>query len=357
LDGNTIALDAAMNEKKILLFWEGLPACALITKKIAEEFGENLTFISTKPDVPFEKLEEKIGKKIIWLSHPNEIWLRKDEFLDHQVIIHTGWCWKKWLMFDKFMKKNGATICVSVDNRFKLNLRQLIGAFYYRLFLKSIFDLAFVPGESGIKLMKFLGMNKNKIFTGLYGCDENIFFNKVEFSERKNQFIFVGQIIHRKGIDILIKSFQNYKKNNGKWSLRIIGSKSWDDQFGIIDNNIKYSPFLQPEEIALEMSNSKCFVLPSREDHWATVVHEATRCGLPLLLTKTVGAFEDLLEQDKNGFLIQKNNSSSLEQLMHNIELLDNENKLHHFHNKSLELSKKFGIDSYSKSFHKIVSH
>ncbi|BBH54045.1 glycosyltransferase [Fluviispira sanaruensis] len=343
-------------EIKVLLFWEGLPACALITKKIVEDFGENLTFIATKPDVPFEKLEEKIGKNIIWLSHPNEIWIRKDEFLDHEIIIHTGWCWKKWLKFDKYMKKSGAKICVSVDNRFKLNFRQFIGAFYFRLFLRPIFDHVFVPGESGIKLMKFLGMKKNAIFTGLYGCDENIFFNKKIFSERKSQFIFVGQLIHRKGIDILIKSFQNYKQNNGKWSLRIIGGKSWDNQYGFLDKNIIYSPFLQPEEISIEMSNSKCFVLPSRDDHWATVVHEATRCGLPLLLSRAVGAHEDLLEQGKNGFLVHKNIPNILEQLMHKIESLDNENKLYHFHNKSLELSKKFGIDSYSKSFHRIVN-
>jgi glycosyltransferase involved in cell wall biosynthesis len=344
-----------VKEKKILLFWEGLPSCALITKKVVSIYGDNLVFIATKPNVPFESFEESIGKKIIWLEHPNDIWHKKDEFTDIDLIIHTGWCWKGWLKFDKLMKKNGTKVCVSVDNRFKFNIRQIIGFFYYRVFFKEVFDFAFVPGNSAFNLMRFLGVANNNIFKGLYGCDEGIFFNKVNFSKRKNQFIFVGQLIHRKGIDILLKAFKEYKSSKGSWGLKIIGSIGWNSEFGNLPDEIEYSKFLQPNELSSEMNNSKCFIFPSRDDHWATVVHEATCCGLPIILTKTVGAYEDLLIEGKNGFLMKNNNSTNLAKLMLEIELLDLNKKLYSFHEKSLEVSKLFGTEAYTKSFNKIV--
>ena len=47
------------------------------------------------------------------------------------------------------------------------------------------------------------------------------------------------------------------------------------------------------------------FVLLSRREPWGIVVNEAAACGLPLVLTDTVGAAADLLVPGENGELVQ----------------------------------------------------
>ena len=50
------------------------------------------------------------------------------------------------------------------------------------------------------------------------------------------------------------------------------------------------------------------FVLPSREDTYAAVVHEAACLGLPLLVSKYAGASEALVEDGVNGYRLDPKN-------------------------------------------------
>lgn len=46
------------------------------------------------------------------------------------------------------------------------------------------------------------------------------------------------------------------------------------------------------------------FALLSRSEPWGVVVNEAAACGLPLVLSDAVGAAHDLVEEDRNGFVV-----------------------------------------------------
>ena len=54
------------------------------------------------------------------------------------------------------------------------------------------------------------------------------------------------------------------------------------------------------KDLAREYASARVAVLPSLEDHWGVVVHEAALCGCALLLSSEVGAAEDLYSR-KNG--------------------------------------------------------
>ena len=53
------------------------------------------------------------------------------------------------------------------------------------------------------------------------------------------------------------------------------------------------------------MSESKVFLLISREDHWGTVVCEAAACGMNLITSKTVGATIDIVRNNINGIVLE----------------------------------------------------
>lgn len=290
-------------KKKInlLIFWEGLPACSLLLKellKAKENFS--LTILATKAAVPFEGLEELMGHGIVYLDNPNQIWEEKDKYSNQDIVIHTGWRYKGWLKFDKWIKeKNGAKVVVVVDNSFKFDLRQVVGALYYRLFLRNIFDGCFVPGREGQKLMNFLGHPKKHIYTGNYGAYSKIYHDTRPINERKNEFLYVGSLNTRKSIDLLTEAFQRYKEMGGKWDLRILGDgelKYLAEDCGAIVEGFK-----QPNEVASRMNEAKVFILASRMDHWGTVVCEAAACGMLLMTSPKVGSSVDIIRQGVNG--------------------------------------------------------
>lgn len=198
---------------KPIIFWEGFPVCGLLLKKVADELKENLIITATRPAVSFGNLENILGHKIIWLDDANDIWKRREEFNDRNLIIHTGWVHKGWRKYDAHMKKRtGAKTVAMVDNRFRGDLRQILGAVYFRLFFKKYFDATFVPGKSGRKLMKFLGMHSSRIYSPNYGAYEGIYKETKTITKREKEFLFVGQLINRKGVNVLLEAFDAYRR-------------------------------------------------------------------------------------------------------------------------------------------------
>ncbi|HSJ00866.1 MAG TPA: glycosyltransferase family 4 protein, partial [Verrucomicrobium sp.] len=62
--------------------------------------------------------------------------------------------------------------------------------------------------------------------------------------------------------------------------------------------------FLSGAAIRDALNSADAFVLPTRQDTYAAVVHEAACLGLPLLVSKHAGAAEALVQSGKNGFVI-----------------------------------------------------
>ena len=100
-----------------------------------------------------------------------------------------------------------------------------------------------------------------------------------------------------------------FAKVAGGWELELYGSGPLRDELNRTieqseqSNNrtIHLHDFLQPEELAAKYREARIFCLPSLEEHWGLVVHEAALSGCALLLSNRVGAAEDLLEEGVNG--------------------------------------------------------
>lgn len=340
------------HEIKPLLFWEGFPACGLLLRKVVETYP-NIIIVSTPSEVPFANLEEELGANIHWLDKPNDIWEQKELFSDRNFVIHTGWNHKGWLKYGSYVKKiNNAKVVVVVDNRFKANFRQLIGAIYFRLFLKKKFDAAFVPGREGKKLLKFLGANKNAIYTGNYGAYENIYFETKPIGDRNDEFLFVGQLINRKGVDVMLNAFKQYKDAGGTWGLRILGDGQLKDE--CVGEGIICEGFSQPTEVSKKMNNAKVLVLVSRDEHWGTVVCEAAACGMSLITTSNVGASADIVLDSLNGIELSKLSVDNLKKAFFYYEkidkkLLDNASEV------SKGIAKGYDSTAYLTSFNKMA--
>jgi glycosyltransferase involved in cell wall biosynthesis len=337
-----------------LIFWEGFPPCGLLTKQLLYHYGHDLKLLGSHASEPFRDLEHLLGSEIHWLNDPNQIWDLRENFSDRNLVIHTGWNHSGWLKFDRWIKRRGAKVVVVVDNRWKRSLRQIVGAIWFRAWLRRHFDAVFVPGASALRLMRFLGMPEDRIFTGSYGAYEEIYQPGLPLSERRPEFLFVGQLSYRKGVDILLEAFHRYRREGGRWSLRILGAGLLVEKCK--GDGIIYEGFGQANLVAQRMAESRCLILPSRDDHWGTVVCEAMACGTPAIASRWVGATEDLIKNGVNGFVFNEMSASSLALCMSQIskwsatEFLEAEKH-------AIEIAKRYNSSSYRSAHLAIVSH
>ena len=318
----------------------------------------NLVIISTNyPGKKYYKENTDFFKSIKWIDK-NKLYDWNDLKLEcPDILFQAGWTVKPFNYLGKITRKinKNCKIILTADNSYKKNnIRQYLGKYYFYFFLKRKFDFVWVPGKSGKKLMLNFGMNENNIFTGLYSSLIQIYKNKTPANNRKKQFLFVGQFIKRKNIEILIKAFDNLRlKKKGDWKLILVGSGDLDFK-SQPHKNIKVISYSTPSKLLKLYNESLFFVLPPLEDHWPLVVHEASLCGCFLLLSDRVGNINEFAN-NKNSIIFNPKSEYSIKNSLQKAMFLTKD-KLN-FANKTSELlGKKTNYDNSYRQFVKIIN-
>ena len=123
-------------------------------------------------------------------------------------------------------------------------------------------------------------------------------------------FAYLGQLIRRKGLDLLIEAAARLKRDgHANFRLRFIGGgdESWLRECiarSQLEGHCELTGFLTGASIREALGTSDVFVLPTRQDTYAAVVHEAACLCLPLLVSRHAGAAEALVRDGGNGFVV-----------------------------------------------------
>lgn len=305
-------------KRRILIFWEGFPVCGLLVSELSKQPDLQIDLYVSSPSVPFDNFFADYGLTPTIISEHAKIELDPTIF---DLIVITGWSNKNWLTFAKEARAKNVKTCVVVDNNLRFSPRQILGALYFRLFLRRHFNFAFCPGFLSRKLMLFFGMDSDKVINGNYGAHTAI-YNHDPAKTKENEFVVVGQLIQRKGILELLSAYEDFVSCGGDWKLRIIGSGDLREHVQQISNKsdkIIFEDFLQPKDVAERLKSAKVLILPSRLEHWGTVVCEAAACGASLLLSSNVGSVPDLLLPGVNGTTFRSGDANDLCLAMHKI--------------------------------------
>ena len=328
-----------------------------VFKKLEKNKSFNLVIISTDyKGKKYFRENSSFFKNIKWINS-NEIYSWNDLNLEcPDIFFQAGWTIKPFKHFGKIsrIENKRCKIILTADNCFKKNnFRQFIGKYIFRLFYKNLFDYVWVPGESGKKLMIKFGMNKKKIFTGLYTSLIKLYKNINPPKYRNKQFLFIGRFEKYKNIKILIKAFNKIQIDKKKnWKLVLVGSGSLNLKKHE-NNNIKIIKFSSPSKLLKLYNQSLFFVLPSLKDHWPLVVHEASLCGCFLLLSERVGNIPEFAKNSNSVIF----NPRSLNSVKNSLELAMNLNinKLTRANKQGEILAKKTNYKNSYDQFMKII--
>lgn len=341
-------------DAKIAIAWNELPFyAARLLRAGIEKLEEPVCVIGSKPTIPIQGMEEALGQPIHWINSNQPCSWSLLKIATPDIFIHAGWKYKGFNDLGQEVRQQGGQVVSMIDNCWKNSPKQWVGTIVFRTVYRRWFDAVWVPGRSGEKLCRFLGMPKDRIYQGLYGADSNIFSAGLPLSKREKKFLFVGQFIKRKGIDLLVQAFHKFHLEFPDWQLHVVGS-------GILSNLIEGSgilkeEFKQPNDIAQLMKQSRFLILPSYEDHWPLVIHEATLSGCGIITNKNVGSVFDLIS-DQNGITFENHSVETLYKAMVKAATLK-DIELDQFFYNSCDLASNFGTYKSAEYLSKIISN
>jgi glycosyltransferase involved in cell wall biosynthesis len=295
----------------IVISWNELPlyGARLISSGISgSEFS--VSVVATRPSIPIKGMDELLGDKLRWIVKAgvkswDEIGLPIPD-----LFFQAGWYIDSFIRLGNEVRAKGGKVILLSDNCWRNTPRQWAGAIKYRLLYSRQFWGVWVPGKSGVKLMRTFGVPRAQIFDGLYGSDPEVFAAGPRLSERPKQFIFVGRLVSDKAVPEVAHAFGAFRRKFPDWSLVVYGNGPCVKYFeGLPGVNVR--SFAQPTEVADAMRNSRFLVLPSRVDHWPLVVSEASLSGCGLVLSDCVGNAPEFMAETA-GFVCRAGSVSSL---------------------------------------------
>lgn len=332
----------------ICFAWKGFPQyAARCVGAFVRATKERVVVVATRPSVPIEGMEELSQCDVLWLE-PNDGRPLKDVVGGMpRAIIASGWYVPAFLRFCKEVRDCGGMAIAMSDNNFNMSLRELVKALRFRLFISRMFDGYLVPGNSGVRLMRFYGADENRLSKGMYSADGSLFSQGKPLTERDRSIVYVGQFIERKNVRRLVKAFNRaIGVNKDGWRLKLYGCGPLKDELVANAGSwVEINDFLQPEQLSAVYKSARVFCLPSFEEHWGLVVHEAALSGCLLLLSDRVGSAEDFLGEH-NGFLFSPfDESDIISKLKCAISLSDE--ALVQAESESLRLGRQISVNSF----------
>lgn len=174
-------------------------------------------------------------------------------------------------------------------------------------------------GAESTALLRDYGASPDDVDEGMTGVETEVYARKTkdflpERSRLRSEmglegvvFLFVGQLVERKGIDHYLKALgELYDSGLRGWSAVFVGSgpldgklRDWRAEHP--DVPVVASGFVQPDELPKFYAIGDVFVLPTLDDNWSLVVLEAAAAGLPQLFSVYNGGTSDLLSDERMG--------------------------------------------------------
>tara|TARA_B110000438_G_scaffold160625_1_gene153863 strand:+ start:1516 stop:2718 length:1203 start_codon:yes stop_codon:yes gene_type:complete len=173
--------------------------------------------------------------------------------------------------------------------------------------------------------------------------------------DNKSYILYLGRVHQKKGIELLLKSFNELQHNNNEIHLVIAGTGKSDYVQKIqrnvkdlgLSNKVKFAGLVSHDEKLTLLKSAKLFSLTSKSDIYPVAVQEALAMGIPVVVSKESDYPE--VQEYKAGILVNldfKEISRAFEKL-----LLDDD-KLKIFSNNAKKLIKEnFLVEDQIKKF------
>ena len=217
-------------------------------------------------------------------------------------------------------------------------------------------DMCIASSTKSKELQIYYGAKEDRIIVAYLTVDVGYFrFEREEYHSHK--LLFIGSLIERKGIDLLLKALSLVKKD---YTLTIVGDGEEKSRLvDYVEQNgmkklVEFVPFKQKEELREIYNTHDIFILPTREDCFGLVISEAMAASMPVISSCYADGAYDLVIDGENGYIVNPYDSvefaNTIEKLIANDELVEKMGKA------SFEIINKFSFDKTSEAIGEAIN-
>ena len=167
------------------------------------------------------------------------------------------------------------------------------------------------------------GVPNDAVSAALKKCHKHDFKNGIKF-------IYVGSLIKRKHLDVVIKTFS--KISNGNDQLLVVGGGPEEEYLKRLthelsmENNIVFTGRIPREQVFSHMKESHIFTLVSDDETYGMVYIEAMLQGCLTIASKD-GGFDGIISDGENGFICAPGNEEELTDIYIKIRNMNTESR------------------------------
>ncbi len=250
----------------------------------------------------------------------------------YDVIVVSGYSSITMMLLIRYLKRKRLAYTLSVDGgiiRQERRINYLIkkslisGAAWYLSTGESCdrFLMHYGVSADRIRRYPFTSIHENMIRESVTDDSSRRAYKKQIGCVKDKMLLSIGQPIHRKGFDILIKAMNRLKDESVQ--AYVVGGGPNEECRQLMDetgcDNVNFIPFMSPEELSKYYLAADIFVLPTREDIWGLVINEAMAYGLPVITTDRCNAGLELVEDHVNGRIIESEDPQALSEAISQI--------------------------------------
>ena len=266
---------------------------------------------------------------------------------DSDIIISTRDIFNSWL--GKYAK-SGVTKIGWEHNHYHDNMK------YARKVINSAKNLDyFVLVSSSLRDFYSKHLNNTKCIY-IPNCIESLPSNKSKLNDKR--FISVGRLSPEKGYLDLLKVYKKVIIDYPDWKLDIIGDgvdkeklEDYISKNGL--DGVTLHGYQGKDYIEKVMLESSIYLMCSHTESFGIVLIEAMSYGIPCIAFSSAEGALDIIENDKNGYLIENRN---IDDMVNKIgELIDNKDKRKELGEYALNSVSKYTSEVVGKEWFKLI--
>ena len=288
----------------------------------------------------------------------------------HISIIHAHWLIPQGFLAHiavKLSRYNAAIICTShggdlfgLNDPISIKIKQWV--------LNGSNAITVVSSTMKNKVLELAPKSDLKLSIIPMGTDlENTFIPSYEVIRKENMLLFVGRLVEKKGVDLLIQAFANIHTQYSKLELFIIGDGPEKNTLEklVFDLNIHtavhFTGKVSHNNLPQWYNRATIAIFPFKEarnkdiEGLGLVLVEAMGCKCPVIVGD-VPAIHDVIKHQETGLIFAQNDIDALEKNI--LELLKSPQKRKQLTSKAYQYVRKhFSWDSSYREFLRLMNN
>jgi glycosyltransferase involved in cell wall biosynthesis len=208
-------------------------------------------------------------------------------------------------------------------------VKRLIRRAVMTAFYNHLCTFCLPVGTANKEFYLFHNVKETRLFTAPFAVDNEYFVSAVERAQKdetgkalalpsdKPVILFASKLIARKRPVDLLLAFHGVKQRGIEGALVFVGS---GEQEQILRDytrhhdlpDVYFLGFRNQSELPEFFAMADIFVLPAENEPWGLILNEVMCAGLPVIVSREVGASADLVRHGENGFLFDSGNVEQL---------------------------------------------